>query len=424
MERMKQESKMQAGSIENNLVLNALMSLMLVTIVSLSAVGCAHQTSIGTMKNDVLTMKHKYEHNVVQLGQEVKRLKENLSPLKSGDNLQAQIRILRSIQSDPGLSKIRPRIPPKAPSAETRNAAPTATVTPRQMLVKVEMKVELTCNANGNPKPSIKWGRVGGKMPSSAVSWPNRTLIIENIKKSDGGLYKCIASNYVGRGKASATILVQDRKPTSCKSLLHTGKQASGEYTIWINGATPTKAYCDMQTDGGGWTVIQRRRDASTYFNRGWREYKRGFGDKSHNFWLGLDAIHSLTAQGATLRIDLVELSGKKGFAKYNRFRVGNESSNYALEVSGFSGNAGNCLRYNNKAAFSTKDRDNDWYVNGNCAADFRQGPWWYPYYCGHSNLNGLYPASIGEPDRMTWYTLSHKFGSIKFSEMKVRSAE
>ena len=179
-----------------------------------------------------------------------------------------------------------------------------------------------------------------------------------------------------------------------------------------------------MQTDGGGWTVIQRRQDASTYFNRGWDEYKRGFGDKSRNFWLGLDAIHALTGKGVTLRIDLVELNGKKGFAKYGRFSVGNESSNYKLDVSGFSGNAGNCLRYNNKAAFSTKDRDNDWYVNGNCAAEYRQGAWWYPYYCGHSNLNGLYPTSIGEPDRMTWYTLSYKFGSIKFSEMKLRSNE
>ena len=71
------------------------------------------------------------------------------------------------------------------------------------------MKVELTCNAKGNPKPSIKWRRQGEKMPSSSIAWPNGTLVIENVKKSDGGSYKCVASNSVGRGKASATILVQ-----------------------------------------------------------------------------------------------------------------------------------------------------------------------------------------------------------------------
>ena len=54
-----------------------------------------------------------------------------------------------------------------------------------------------------------------------------------------------------------------------------------------------------MDTDGGGWTVIQRRRDATTNFdNKGWQSYKQGFGDKTNNFWLGLDAIHKLTAKG------------------------------------------------------------------------------------------------------------------------------
>ena len=39
------------------------------------------------------------------------------------------------------------------------------------------------------------------------------------------------------------------------------------------------QGYCDAYTDGGGWLVVQRRKDESVSFNRGWVEYEEGFGD-------------------------------------------------------------------------------------------------------------------------------------------------
>ncbi|KAL5013008.1 hypothetical protein ScPMuIL_011559 [Solemya velum] len=56
------------------------------------------------------------------------------------------------------------------------------------------------------------------------------------------------------------------------------------------------------------------------------------------------------------------------------------------LTVSGYSGNAGDSLRYSNNWPFTTQDRDHDGY-SGNCAVS-EKGAWWYRN-CSYSNLNG-----------------------------------
>ena len=63
-----------------------------------------------------------------------------------------------------------------------------------------------------------------------------------------------------------------------------------------------------METDGGGWIVIQRRIAGGTVnFTRGWDDYVNGFGDLDGEFWYGLDNIHSLTTRDdVELRIDMV----------------------------------------------------------------------------------------------------------------------
>ena len=97
-----------------------------------------------------------------------------------------------------------------------------------------------------------------------------------------------------------------------------------------------------MSTDGGGWTVFQRRHNKSVNFYRGWKDYKNGFGNLDGNFWLGLDKIHRLTKSGQNvLRIDMMDWTQNTAFAKYGSFSVASELNFYKLQLSGFSGKVG-----------------------------------------------------------------------------------
>ncbi|CAH1226529.1 ANGPT2 [Branchiostoma lanceolatum] len=106
-----------------------------------------------------------------------------------------------------------------------------------------------------------------------------------------------------------------------CAAYHDSGQTTSGVYTL--SSPSYAKAYCDMDTTGGGWTVIQRRQDGSVPFNRTWEEYKQGFGDKNGEYWLGNENIHLLTQQkNYKLRIDMSDWQGHSRYAEYSTFRL------------------------------------------------------------------------------------------------------
>ena len=173
-----------------------------------------------------------------------------------------------------------------------------------------------------------------------------------------------------------------------------------------------------METDGGGWTVFQRRVNGSVDFYRNWTDYQNGFGDLMGEFWLGLDKIHLLTTSNTTLRVDLEDSNENKAFAKYSTFKVGNVFSKYQLTVEGYRGTAGDSLAHHNYMKFSTPDRDNDAHPALHCA-HFRRGAWWYNS-CAYSNLNGLYLSGQTSNSGIRWRTWKGGV-SIPYTEMKLR---
>ncbi|XP_078412504.1 fibrinogen-like protein 1 [Cetorhinus maximus] len=214
--------------------------------------------------------------------------------------------------------------------------------------------------------------------------------------------------------------------PIDCASIYYNGVSQSGVYTIVPSiGGLPTRFYCDMDTAGGGWAVIQQRIDGTTDFNRSWREYREGFGELSAEFWWGNDHIHAVTSQEEySLRIDLEDWNNRQKFGLYKTFRIEDESNHYRLHVGGFSGTVEDSLAwYHNKRSFSTPD-------TGNICAKISHGGWWY-HQCFFSNLNGVYykggrysgkGRKLLGPDGVVWYTWRNSdYYSLKKVSMKIR---
>ncbi|XP_044034165.1 microfibril-associated glycoprotein 4-like isoform X4 [Siniperca chuatsi] len=216
--------------------------------------------------------------------------------------------------------------------------------------------------------------------------------------------------------------------PVDCSDIYRQDKsQPSGEYTIYPAGEkSAVQVYCDMESEGGRWTVFQRRMDGSVNFYRPFDQYKKGFGCPSGEYWLGLDNIHYLTRnRKSELLVDMEDFEGKKAFARYSTFAVDSESSGYLLHVSGFiDGGAGDSLSSHDELKFSTFDNDQD-SLSDSCARK-HLGAFWY-HECQEANPNGVYRWGADKTINavgVSWRGWKGYNYSLKAISMKVRPVQ
>ncbi|XP_059164082.1 techylectin-like protein [Physella acuta] len=178
---------------------------------------------------------------------------------------------------------------------------------------------------------------------------------------------------------------------------------------------------CDTVTDGGGWTIFQRRVSGVVDFYRNWEEYKHGFGDfDAGEFYLGNENIYCLSNNKTyEMRIDMTYL-GNSYFASYSSFKFYPETDFYKMAVYGFYGNTSDAHSLiNNERWFGTYDKSYD--TTGTWCAEFCHGAWWYNGGCGYTHLNGVY-GSRQYKSGIQWWYLTDFYSSLNSTEMKIRA--
>ncbi|XP_075412543.1 angiopoietin-2 isoform X2 [Tenrec ecaudatus] len=212
-----------------------------------------------------------------------------------------------------------------------------------------------------------------------------------------------------------------------CADAFKSGLKKSGVYTLTFpNSTQEKKAFCDMESSGGGWTFIQRREDGSVDFQKTWKEYKLGFGNPSGEYWLGNEFVSQLTNQQRyVLKIQLKDWEGNEAYSLYDHFYLSSEELNYRIHLKGLTGTAGKISSISQPGNdFSTKDADND-----KCICKCSQmltGGWWFDA-CGPSNLNGMYypqKQNTNKFNGIKWYYWKGSGYSLKGTAMMIRPAD
>ncbi|XP_054826280.1 fibrinogen-like protein 1-like protein [Eublepharis macularius] len=233
--------------------------------------------------------------------------------------------------------------------------------------------------------------------------------------------------NYHMLANKDASTLKNAQKPEiyeeylarDCRAAFLRGRKENGLYVIRPKYSPLLAVYCDMEYDGGGWTVLHKNEvNQKAPWSNTWDAYKRGFGDLLGNHWLGNEFIHLLTNQNAfTVRFLIVDSNGKTKNADYHSFKVDSEDNGYALRLGNYSGNAGDALTtvgesgVHDNMRFSSQDRDNDRRSDTNCALD-NAGGWWY---------DNCYSALLTSDNHIRWKGLCTEVSSCKLAAILIR---
>ncbi|CAN8012165.1 unnamed protein product, partial [Ixodes pacificus] len=209
----------------------------------------------------------------------------------------------------------------------------------------------------------------------------------------------------------------------NCAQLKRKGNNVTTEYHI--NLPNPVRVKCDMETKGGGWTVIQRRgkyeKSEENLFERTGEEYNDGFGDPAVSNWIGnlLELRDTEKRQSSALGLSCVV-----SFCSPRLAAVSKEQNSCG---------SAHRRRYDalgpyNAAKFFIAKNDYAVMVPG-CYPPL-SGGWWF-HECVHSNLNGRKFKSTDTKNKrglgITWLKKNDEksYDTVYNTvEMKIRDAD
>ncbi|XP_016122727.1 mucin-3B-like [Sinocyclocheilus grahami] len=338
------------------------------------------------------------------------------------------------------------KMPTANPDTKPVKAKPDKTI----FVKKIDPKKNTTAEPTVKPSPTVYPGKVqSNNTKSQEQAKEGKTAIIkldfdkqsqthltDKSKKNnlkDEPVYQNQTQRSVKKLNGTNKILENGFKGTKESSnatmsmtkvtMRTAGDQAKESRTINVPSTEKDKQLLrinvttTLQAEKSDKHVFQRRMDGSTDFFRSWRDYSKGFGLLSGEFWLGNDILHTLTSRTPmSLRIDLCS-GNDTAFAHYANFKVSSEANHYVIELSGYFGTAGDSMKYHNGRPFSTIDKDPNT-LSIPCAKAY-MGGWWYKN-CYMANLNGLY-ASYSDNKGVVWIDWKGKDASLPFTEMKLR---
>ncbi|XP_051543850.1 fibroleukin-like [Myxocyprinus asiaticus] len=283
-----------------------------------------------------------------------------------------------------------------------------------------DMKLKMNRMSNSLKNARVQINSLQGRLEElNLLNLENVEAIVDRKVENITGIVNKIGSTCTSQCTDELQH-IKNFTPRDCSDISVLKQRTNGVHRVTPDPKNSSfLVYCDMESFGGGWTVVQRRINGSVSFNRTWAEYKKGFGDPHGEFWLGNDKIHLLTkTKDMVLRIELEDFEGTRGYAKYEQFYVSNEFLRYRLSVSGYTGTAGNALQFSkhfnhDQKFFTTPDKDNDMYPSGNCGVYYGSG-WWFDA-CMSANLNGKYYKTKykGKRDGIywgTWHNLTNEY--------------